>query len=80
MVNQQSTSLWNAIGAASKFEPLRDGAHVDVAIVGAGITGLTAAILLKNRGRRASIASAMCAVVSALSAAEPIFLDDCHAR
>ncbi|HEY3055650.1 MAG TPA: FAD-dependent oxidoreductase [Thermoanaerobaculia bacterium] len=49
-MNQQSTSLWIATSVAPKFETLRGGVHVDVAIIGAGITGLTAAILLKNRG------------------------------
>jgi glycine/D-amino acid oxidase-like deaminating enzyme/nitrite reductase/ring-hydroxylating ferredoxin subunit len=50
-MNQESTSLWQATSAAPPFEPLRTTLHADVAIVGAGITGLTAALLLAERGK-----------------------------
>jgi len=54
-VNQETTSLWLATSTAPKFELLGKNVHVDVAIVGAGITGLTAAVLLKNRGHRVAV-------------------------
>ena len=54
-VEQNTTYLWLATSAAPKFESLRKDVHVDVAIIGAGITGLTAAVLLKNRGRRVAV-------------------------
>ncbi|HVS33151.1 MAG TPA: FAD-dependent oxidoreductase, partial [Thermoanaerobaculia bacterium] len=51
-----TTSLWLESSPAPRHEPLRrDGLHVDVAIVGAGITGLTAAVLLKQRGRTVAV-------------------------
>src|SRR5712691_2878150 len=55
VMNQQSTSLWMATGPAPKFDSVRDGGHFDVVIVGGGITGLTAAVLLKNHGRRVAV-------------------------
>lgn len=54
-MSQQTKSPWLASAPAPRFGALRDGIHVDVAIVGAGITGLTAAVLLKNRGRRVAV-------------------------
>jgi len=40
-VEQNTTSLWLATSAAPKFESLRKDVHVDVAIIGAGITGMS---------------------------------------
>jgi glycine/D-amino acid oxidase-like deaminating enzyme/nitrite reductase/ring-hydroxylating ferredoxin subunit len=54
-MNQKSTSLWHATAPTTPFEPLRQPLHVDVAIVGAGITGVTAALLLTEKGRRVAL-------------------------
>jgi glycine/D-amino acid oxidase-like deaminating enzyme/nitrite reductase/ring-hydroxylating ferredoxin subunit len=50
-MDQRSTSLWHATGGAPRFDPLRGELHADVAVIGAGITGLTAALLLAQRGK-----------------------------
>lgn len=54
-VQQRSTSLWDATSETPHYEPLRGDLHVDVAIVGAGITGITAALLLAEKGRRVAV-------------------------
>lgn len=54
-MKQETTSLWDATAPVPKFESIRPGMHVDVAIVGAGITGLTAAVLLKRGGKRVAV-------------------------
>ncbi len=46
------TSLWYATPPTPRFEPLRGKIEADAAIVGAGVTGLTAALLLQERGLR----------------------------
>src|SRR5688572_6075626 len=50
-MDQQSTSLWRATSGTPRFDPLRGELHADVAVIGAGITGLTAALLLAQRGK-----------------------------
>jgi glycine/D-amino acid oxidase-like deaminating enzyme/nitrite reductase/ring-hydroxylating ferredoxin subunit len=54
-MQQQSTSLWQATAAPPRYDSLRANLHVDVVIVGAGITGLTAALLLAEKGRRVAV-------------------------
>ncbi|MEA2463884.1 MAG: hypothetical protein QOJ98_1631, partial [Acidobacteriota bacterium] len=42
---------WRATSGTPRFDPLRGELHADVAVIGAGITGLTAALLLAQRGK-----------------------------
>jgi glycine/D-amino acid oxidase-like deaminating enzyme/nitrite reductase/ring-hydroxylating ferredoxin subunit len=48
-------SFWLATTPGTDYPPLTDGVSVDVAVVGAGITGITAAILLKEAGRTVAL-------------------------
>ena len=48
-------SLWIAPRSASRFPSLARDIQVDVVIVGAGITGITAAMLLQRAGKRVAI-------------------------
>jgi len=53
-------SYWHetAGGAATHYPPLQEDIHVDVAVVGGGITGLTAAAWLQQSGRRVALLEA----------------------
>jgi glycine/D-amino acid oxidase-like deaminating enzyme/nitrite reductase/ring-hydroxylating ferredoxin subunit len=48
-------SFWLATTPETDYPPVRDGVGVDVAVVGAGITGITAAILLKEAGKTVAL-------------------------
>jgi glycine/D-amino acid oxidase-like deaminating enzyme/nitrite reductase/ring-hydroxylating ferredoxin subunit len=48
----RATSLWLDTTPATTYEPLPGDVTADVCVVGGGITGLTAALLLKRAGRR----------------------------
>ncbi len=49
---RNETSLWLATTPVTDFEPLQENGQieVDVAVIGAGIAGITTALLLKNEG------------------------------
>jgi glycine/D-amino acid oxidase-like deaminating enzyme/nitrite reductase/ring-hydroxylating ferredoxin subunit len=55
VMDKDTRSLWIGTTETPRFATLSGDLHVDVAIVGAGITGLTAAILLKERGRKVAV-------------------------
>lgn len=56
---RETPSVWEATAAVQTFQQLwRNDLHVDVAIVGGGITGLTTALLLKNAGKRVAVLEA----------------------
>jgi glycine/D-amino acid oxidase-like deaminating enzyme/nitrite reductase/ring-hydroxylating ferredoxin subunit len=52
------TSLWLDTTPRTAFPPLPEGACVDVAILGGGIAGLTAATLLKQAGKTVAVIEA----------------------
>jgi glycine/D-amino acid oxidase-like deaminating enzyme/nitrite reductase/ring-hydroxylating ferredoxin subunit len=51
-------SFWIATTPQTDYPPLIDGTSVDVAVVGAGITGVTAAVLLKRAGKTVALIEA----------------------
>lgn len=51
-MEQQSTSLWQATTASPSFPPLSGETTADVVVIGGGITGVTAALLLAERGKK----------------------------
>ena len=48
-------SIWAATAALPQFSPLTGNIHVDVCIVGAGISGLTTAYMLARAGKRVAV-------------------------
>jgi glycine/D-amino acid oxidase-like deaminating enzyme/nitrite reductase/ring-hydroxylating ferredoxin subunit len=54
----RSRSLWIASAPGPAYPPLRGDVEVDVAIVGAGITGITAASLLTGAGLKVALLDA----------------------
>lgn len=54
-VSDPGPSLWEATTTASAFPGLEGRVEVDAAVVGAGITGVTAAYLLKQAGKRVAL-------------------------
>jgi glycine/D-amino acid oxidase-like deaminating enzyme/nitrite reductase/ring-hydroxylating ferredoxin subunit len=50
-----SRSLWSATTEMDEFPALEGGIEVDVAVVGAGITGVTVAHLLKREGKSVAL-------------------------
>ncbi|MGJ0482947.1 MAG: FAD-dependent oxidoreductase [Methylomicrobium sp.] len=55
----KKTSLWKDDAETSSYAPLQNDLNVDVAIVGGGITGVTAAHLLARKGKSVALLEAM---------------------
>lgn len=49
------TSAWIGTPPPLQYRPLQEDVEVDIAVVGAGITGLTAALLLQRAGHRIAV-------------------------
>src|SRR3954468_17993808 len=54
----KNTSLWVDSAPETDYPVLRAGVHVDVAVLGGGIAGLTTAVLLKREGARVAVVEA----------------------
>jgi glycine/D-amino acid oxidase-like deaminating enzyme/nitrite reductase/ring-hydroxylating ferredoxin subunit len=54
----ENVSLWVATTASTDYPRLGEDASVDVAVLGGGITGLTAAYLLKHAGKKVALIEA----------------------
>lgn len=54
----RAVSLWIATAGATGYPPLTADVEVDVAVIGAGIAGLTTALALKRAGQRVAVLEA----------------------
>src|SRR3954451_12258749 len=54
----RNTSVWVDTAPESDYPVLKPGVHVDVAVLGGGIAGLTTALLLKRDGARVAVVEA----------------------
>jgi glycine/D-amino acid oxidase-like deaminating enzyme/nitrite reductase/ring-hydroxylating ferredoxin subunit len=57
-MSQGGPSFWLGTTPETDYPPLTAGLEVDVAVVGAGITGVTAAVLLKRSGKTVALLDA----------------------
>lgn len=55
---EHNPSLWMTTSPAARHGPLEGDLSVDVVVVGGGITGLTTAVLLRERGTRVAVLEA----------------------
>src|SRR5688572_31717600 len=54
-MGSRTESLWRATHKVGGFAPLDRNLDVDIAIVGGGISGLTAALILSRAGKRVAV-------------------------
>src|SRR3954471_11432671 len=54
----KNTSLWVDSAPETSYPALAPGLHVDVAVLGGGIAGLTTALLLKQQGAKVAVVEA----------------------
>ena len=57
-LHERNISLWIGTTPETTYSPLADELAVDVAVIGAGITGLSTAALLKRAGARVAVIDA----------------------
>ena len=57
-LREANPSLWVGTGGGPSFEPLGGDLEAHVVVIGAGVAGLTAAVLLKEQGRRVVVLDA----------------------
>jgi len=71
-LNERNPSLWVGTSEPAPFAPLDGDTSADVVVIGAGITGLTAARLLAGQGRRVVVLDAgpVCAGVTGYTTAK----------
>src|SRR5687767_11082558 len=53
-----SQSVWHATASTEPHPPLQGEQHADAVVVGAGITGLTTALLLQRKGLEVAVVEA----------------------
>ena len=54
-IPSKGTSLWVETAPRATYAPLSGNLNVDIAVIGAGIAGLTTAYLLKQRGKQVAV-------------------------
>src|SRR5690606_13576926 len=57
-LHEQNISLWVGTSPESNYPVLHGDIDVDVAVIGAGITGLSTAAMLKQQGRTVAVIEA----------------------
>ncbi|MEA2421279.1 MAG: hypothetical protein QOF55_378, partial [Thermoleophilaceae bacterium] len=58
LLEGKNTSLWVDTAPETDYPVLKNGLHVDVAVLGGGIAGLTTALLLKRDGAKVAVGEA----------------------
>ena len=55
MLQGRAVSLWLATAAGTGYPSLRTDLDVDIAVIGGGVAGLTAALALKRAGQSVAV-------------------------